>query len=156
VTTDANPGLTGKVAIIAGEPSEVILDVVATFAAHQMPVAVVVADRGAAAAAAAMYDATDVGVIAVTADPSDPAVWQRVAPHAEQRLGPIDVVVLSGPTDLRDAVLATLLPDMAARKRGVIIEIAAEVPDRQVPEGVRHYALSNASEVATAALEGAR
>lgn len=156
MTTDVEPGLAGKVAIVAGEPVETVVEVVRSFAAHRMPVAVVVNDRPAASRAAAMYDGTDVGVIAVTADPSDPAVWQRVGPHAEQRLGPIDVVVLSGPAALRDTVLATLLPDMAARKRGVVIEVGTDVANRQTPDGVTHFALTNTSKVATAAREGSR
>jgi hypothetical protein len=121
-----------------------------------MPIAVVTADRTVASAAASIYDSTGVGIVAVTADPADPAVWQRVGPHAEQRLGPIDVVVLAGPAAVRDLVVATLLPDMSARKRGVIIEIAADATDRRLADGVRHYALTDASEVAAAAREGAR
>jgi NADP-dependent 3-hydroxy acid dehydrogenase YdfG len=156
MTADSDPGLAGKVAIVAGEPGNVILDVVRAFSANQMPVAVVCADREATAAAASMYDGTDVGIIAVTADPADPEVWERVGPHAEQRLGPIDVVVLAGPPAVRETVIAALLPDMAFRKRGAIIEIAAEASARAVPEGVRHYALAGTAEVAEIAREGSR
>ena len=31
--------------------------------------------------------------VSVRADPADERVWARVAPHVEQRLGPIDVVI---------------------------------------------------------------
>jgi hypothetical protein len=156
VTSDDDPGLAGKVAIVAGEPAQVILEVVATFAANRMPVAVVVGDRQVASQAAAMYDGTDVGFIPVTADPADPTVWQRVGPHAEQRLGPIDVVVVAGPVAVRDLIVTTLLPDMASRKRGVIVEIAADASERPVPPGVRHFALPDASDIAIAAREGSR
>ena len=156
MTTDRYPDLAGKVAVVAGEPAEVILEVVRVFAANRMPVAVVAADRNTASAAAELFNGTDVGVIAVTADAADPAVWQRVAPHAEQRLGPIDVVVVAGRAAIRDLVAVTLLADMGARKRGVIIEISPDAATRAVPEGVTQYVLADATGVAAAAREGSR
>jgi NAD(P)-dependent dehydrogenase (short-subunit alcohol dehydrogenase family) len=139
VTTDHHPGLSGKVAIVAGTHTGTILDVVGAFATNRMPVAVVAPDRAAMTTAESLFADSDIRVIAVTGDPSEPALWQRVAPHAEQRLGPIDVVVLAGDAAMRDLVVATVLPDMAARRRGVIIELGPELAERRMPTGVHHF-----------------
>ena len=55
----------------------------------------------------------------VRADPRDPAVWERIAPHVEQRLGPVDGVVTDAPTAaIVDAVFG---PDFGRRGHGAVI-----------------------------------
>lgn len=56
------------------------------------------------------------------ADPGDPNVWERVAPHVEQRLGPVDGVV----TDPRCATVveAVFRPDLDRRGHGGVVVVA--------------------------------
>ena len=58
----------------------------------------------------------DTAAASVRADPTDVAVWDRVLPHVEQRLGPIDAVV----TDEAAAatVGAVAVPELRRRGRG--------------------------------------
>lgn len=154
MTTDVYPGLLGKVAVVAGTQNTALLEVVGAFAANRMPVAVVAPTRNVTTAAAGFFADTNLGVIAVTADPSDSAVWRRLAPHAEQRLGPIDIVVLAGELRMRDLVVGMLLPDMAARTRGVIIELGTARAMREMPTGVHHYLAAAATEVVALAATG--
>jgi NAD(P)-dependent dehydrogenase (short-subunit alcohol dehydrogenase family) len=69
----------------------------------------------------------------VRADPTDPAVWDRVLPHVEQRLGPIDAVVCDAAAA---RVLAPLVePDLRRRGHGSVLvpgpaDSAAEVLSR--------------------------
>jgi len=149
--TTARSDLTGKVAIVAGTDVETILAVIESFARHQVPVAVVAPDREALSRAADWFGAEAVGVVAVTGDPGDPALWQRVTPHAEQRLGPIDIVVLAGEVTMRDLVVNRLLPDMAARRRGVIVELGPDLTARTMPVGVHHHLATNPADAVLAA-----
>jgi len=55
------------------------------------------------------------------ADPADPATWDRVAPHIEQRVGPIDAA-LADPGAL-DAVRDAFEPDMLRRGHGAIVRL---------------------------------
>lgn len=153
MTVDRYPELAGKVALVAGTDARTVLDVVRALARNRMPVAAVAPDRVAMTTAAAEWTHGDASVIAVTGDPADPQLWHRVAPHAEQRLGPIDVLVLAGEPAMHDLVVAALLPDMAARARGVIIEVGAGA-GRDLPAGVQHYLATTASEVVKLAAVG--
>jgi NAD(P)-dependent dehydrogenase (short-subunit alcohol dehydrogenase family) len=158
VTTTARyPDLAGKVAIVTGTHADVVLDVVRAFVANQMPVAVVAPDHDA------MNDATDLfnetalaSGVAVTGDPSDGALWQRIAPHTEQRLGPIDIVVLAGDRATHDVVVAALLPDMAARRRGVLVEVGKDLQPRATPPGVHHFLTETAADVVRLAAIGSK
>ena len=53
------------------------------------------------------------------ADPADPGVWVRIAPHVEQRLGPVDGVV----TDAVSLVTAEAVfgPDLLRRGHGSVL-----------------------------------
>lgn len=57
-------------------------------------------------------------------DPTDPAVWQRVAAHIEQRVGPIDAVLCAPETT--EVVEATFSADMGRRGHGVILPLTPE------------------------------
>jgi hypothetical protein len=56
------------------------------------------------------------------ADPLDPATWDRLYPHIEQRLGPVDAV-LADPAAL-DVVETVFRPDMQRRGHGAIVALS--------------------------------
>ncbi|HEX4082339.1 MAG TPA: SDR family NAD(P)-dependent oxidoreductase [Acidimicrobiales bacterium] len=125
--------LAGKAVIVAGDQAATVVEVVRALAASGALVAVVAADRAIVDAAATGLDDQ---AFAMAADPTSEAVWSRIVPHVEQRLGPIDVVVTIGAAADRVPVAAAVVGDMAARGRGVVIEVG---PDPAGPtwDGVR-------------------
>lgn len=138
--------LTGKTVVVAGE-SALLVAVVRAFAGNGMLIAVAAADRGTVAAAVQAAEELGAMVMGVTTDPASRQAWERLRPQAEQRLGPIDIAVAIGPPSLRHATAAALVPDMAARRRGVVIEVD-DVLDRVEPLGgaVRHYGVASHGE----------
>jgi hypothetical protein len=112
--------LTGKAAIVAGDDA-----------------ATVVADRRTVDAAVAVAMGLEAQVFGMAADPASRDAWLRIVPHVEQRLGPIDVVVAIGEAANRAALPDAVVGDMAARRRGVVVEVG---PDPAGPrrDGVRH------------------
>jgi NAD(P)-dependent dehydrogenase (short-subunit alcohol dehydrogenase family) len=70
------------VVVVAGETDEVV------------PIAAALVDRGALVAVVHPTLGCERAAASFRADPTDPAVWERVAPHVEQRLGPVDLVVV--------------------------------------------------------------
>jgi NADP-dependent 3-hydroxy acid dehydrogenase YdfG len=68
-------------------------------------------------AAAAAHPATV--LLAYNADPGDPATWARLAPHIEQRVGPVDAALCT-PAAL-DATTATFADDMRRRGHGAVV-----------------------------------
>jgi NAD(P)-dependent dehydrogenase (short-subunit alcohol dehydrogenase family) len=56
-------------------------------------------------------------------DPTDPAVWQRVAAHIEQRVGPVDAVLCAA--DDADLLEATFGDDLRRRGHGAVIVLSA-------------------------------
>jgi NAD(P)-dependent dehydrogenase (short-subunit alcohol dehydrogenase family) len=127
--------------IVAGESSD-LLEVTRTLAANGVLLAVVAPDRTLVAGAVALAEAAEGVVFGITTDPSARQSWSRIAPHIEQRLGPIDVVVSIATPVTREVIAAALLPDMAARRRGVLIEAGVGVESRPTPAGVRHRAVT--------------
>jgi hypothetical protein len=142
------PDLTGKAIVVAGD-SRAIVAIVRSLAANAALVAIVAADRELVDESIQVAEALGASVVGMTADPSSPAVWERVAPHIEQRLGPIDVAVAAGPAVLREVVTAALLPDMAARHRGVVVEVDAIVAEATTTAGVRHRGIQTGAEGVT-------
>ncbi|HET7531428.1 MAG TPA: hypothetical protein VFJ98_10755 [Mycobacteriales bacterium] len=57
------------------------------------------------------------------ANPADPSTWGRLAPHIEQRMGPVDAVVVD-PAAL-EVVRATFGGDMRRRGHGAIVMLSA-------------------------------
>jgi hypothetical protein len=143
------PDLTGKAVVVAGD-SPGVTEVVRGLAANGALLAVVSANRSIVEQAVAVAESLDATVNGMTADPSSPAVWERIRPHIEQRLGPIDVVVALGGAALRRAVTDALLPDMIARHRGVLVEIDTHVELASVASapGVRHRGIQLGSAAA--------
>lgn len=103
--------LAGRVIIAAGE-GERIDAVVAALLDGDALVAVV-AQRTSASHAPAWF----------RVDPTDPEVWQRVVPHVEQRLGPIDAAVTTA--DVHELVSGLLETDMRRRGHGAVIDVDA-------------------------------
>jgi hypothetical protein len=138
------PDLTGKAIIVAGD-SRRLIEVVRGFAANAALLAIVAADRDIVDEAVQVAESLDAAVVGMTADPASAEVWERIRPHIEQRLGPIDVAVTIGAAPLRQAVSAALLADMAARRRGVLIEVDASVAPVATGDGVRHRGIETGS-----------
>jgi NADP-dependent 3-hydroxy acid dehydrogenase YdfG len=141
------PDLGGKVAVVSGD-HHATTEVVAALAATGCAIAVVARDRTRIDSAVAAAESSGVAVFGVVSDPADEATWHRVVPHSEQRLGPLDVLVALGTATTRAASIAAIAPDMAARRRGIVVEVGGADPRRQLPDGVRHR-LVTATEAAT-------
>lgn len=103
------PVLTGRVFIVAGSGSRLGEVADALVAAHAL-VAVVGSIPVSSEVAAHFH-----------ADPADEAVWERVVPHVEQRLGPVDGVI----TDQASRVIGERMvgPDFGRRGHGAVIAI---------------------------------
>lgn len=110
--TAGHMGAAGHVVVVAGRHRQ-FADLVRALTADGALVAYVTADGFIDEAAAS-----------VRSDPSDPSVWDRIAPHVEQRLGPVDVVVADAGTA---AVLETVFrADLVRRGHGDIVVAAAD------------------------------
>ena len=140
------PDLTGKVAVVSGA-GDVVTAVAGALAAHGTALAVVSASMETVNAAVAAAERHGVAVFGVTTDPADRGTWERVRPHAEQRLGPIDIVVAIGADAARQAVVAAMSPDMGARHRGVVIEVGEPGGLLPLPDNVRHRAVNAVGDV---------
>jgi hypothetical protein len=138
------PDLVGKVAVVCGDDATTAA-VVAALAASGVAIAVVAPTRKTVDAAIQAADSHGVGIFGVSGDPADPATWGRIGPHAEQRLGPIDIVIALGTDAAQDTVIAALLPDMGARQRGVVVEVGQRRLPSTTPTGVRRRAVFPAS-----------
>jgi NAD(P)-dependent dehydrogenase (short-subunit alcohol dehydrogenase family) len=116
-------GLAGRVVIVAGE-GERIEQVTASLLAGDALVALVTVT-------AAMTDAH----AWFRVDPNDPSVWDRVVPHVEQRLGPIDAAVTTA--GLHAQLTELLEPDMLRRGHGGVVDVDAA---RDVDDALRQLA----------------
>jgi siroheme synthase (precorrin-2 oxidase/ferrochelatase) len=113
------PVLAGRVVIVAGR-GDVFSAVARLLAADNALVAMVTTDAAVPEVAAHFR-----------ADPADPDVWERMVPHVEQRLGPIDAVV----TDNTGQAVADRLvgPDLHRRGHGAVVVVQPETdPDEVV------------------------
>jgi hypothetical protein len=135
------PDLTGKVAVVAGT-SSVLVHVMRELCRNRVTTALVVEDRALVSAATDYADELDLASLGIVADPSQRETWTRIAPHIEQRLGPIDIAVVIAPEATRMLVTTVLMPDMAARRHGVIVEAGAKVAARDMPDGLRHRSVT--------------
>jgi NAD(P)-dependent dehydrogenase (short-subunit alcohol dehydrogenase family) len=76
----------------------------------------------AGASVARIGDGPDEQVaLSVLGDPADPSAWARVAPHVEQRLGPVDAVVCDAACE--PAVTEVFAPDLRRRGREGIVRV---------------------------------
>jgi hypothetical protein len=115
---NVNPSLLGRVVVIAGS-HPTFPEVVATLVDAGALVAFVSADASASVAHAD-----------VRADPTDASVWDRVAPHVEQRLGPVDLVV--GDTASVVVLEAVFRADLVRRGHGDVLVAAPDVTPAQL------------------------
>jgi len=102
--------LTGRVVVVAG--AEAVLG----------PAAAALHDAGASVALVALADAArDDVTVHVRADPADADVWDRVAMHVEQHLGPVDAVVTDASAEA--VVRAVFAADLRRRGHGDIVVV---------------------------------
>ena len=104
-------GLAGRVVIVAGEGDR-IARIVPILLAGDALVALVASSSPLTNAHAWFR-----------VEPSDPAVWSRIVPHVEQRLGPIDAAVTTGV--IHSFVRDLLEPDMHRRGHGGVVDVDA-------------------------------
>ncbi|MGN6473021.1 MAG: SDR family NAD(P)-dependent oxidoreductase [Mycobacteriales bacterium] len=143
------PDLAGKVALVTGD-FRGLVDIVTELAANGVPMCVVAGDRSVVNTALTAAESSTGGVVGITAPPAEADTWQRVLPHAEQRLGPIDILVAAGSAPTRERVIGAALPDMAARRRGVIVEVGGDVPEAVSLPGVRRRSVVPGATTSTA------
>jgi hypothetical protein len=105
-----NAAVLGRVVVVAGE-HPAFPDLVNALTDAGAFVAFVSATRTVPSAGASFR-----------ADPADPSVWGRVAPHVEQRLGPVDVVVAEAAC--LTVVEPVFLPDLRRRGHGAVLTAA--------------------------------
>lgn len=75
--------------------------------------------------------------VAWAADPADPDTWERLYPHIEQRLGPVDAV-LAQPVAI-DLIETVFRPDMQRRGHGAIVPLSpAANPVTAIRTQLRH------------------
>jgi hypothetical protein len=99
--------LLGRVVVVAGH------------APTLASLAAALVDAGALVAFVAPNASAPTADAQVHADPADPQVWERIAPHVEQRLGPVDGVVTDAAT--RPTVEAVFGPDLLRRGHGAVL-----------------------------------
>ena len=136
-TAGRHAGLAGKTVVVAGtDPA--IVGIARALVREGTLLAVVSADHHLVAAVTRIAETAGTPMIGLTSDPSAAEVWERNAPHIEQRLGPIDIAIAIGPAELRELIAATFLPDMRRRHHGVFVEAGVDVPARELGDGVLH------------------
>lgn len=113
--------LVGRVVVVAGE-DEALARVAATAAAAGASVAVVSTSLPDDVAATVRF----------RADPRTAEVWDRLAMHIEQHLGPVDGVATDGASD--DVVAAVFDADLGRRGHGSVV---VPRPDEPADDVVR-------------------
>lgn len=148
------PDLAGKVAVVAGA-SSVLRESMRELGRNGVLCALVADDRDLVTAATDDADRLGIGSFGIVADAGNRDTWLRVRPHIEQRLGPIDIAVVIAPEAIRLLILSALIPDMAARRRGVLIECGSDVKRLDVPTGLRHREITAGAGTMTSNLAAA-
>lgn len=97
----------GRVVVVAGD-SAALADVAAQLV-----------EAGAFVAVVSTVVQVPAAHVAFRAEPADAEVWQRVAPHVEQRLGPVDAVVTD--QQLQPLVEGVFGADLRRRGRGAVV-----------------------------------
>jgi hypothetical protein len=113
----------GRVIVVAGDSDRI--DPITSTLLEAGAIVAVVTHASSSAAAQAWF----------RVDPADPDVWNRVVPHVEQRLGPIDAAVTT--TEIHALVRDLLEPDMRRRGHGGVLDVDAA---GDVDEAVRTLA----------------
>lgn len=112
-----NASLLGRVVVVAGS-HPTFPDLVAKLV-----------DAGAFVAFVSTTGGGPVAHAGFKTDPADPVVWERVAPHVEQRLGPVDLVV--GDAHTGQLLESVFRPDLVRRGHGDVVVAAPDAtPDQ--------------------------
>jgi hypothetical protein len=127
-TGESHLDLAGKTVVVAGMDAAIV-EIVRSLVRHRALLAIVSADHELVAATTQIAESANTPIIGLTTDPGSAEVWERNAPHIEQRLGPIDVAIAIGPADVRERVAATFLPDMRRRHHGLFVDVGTDVED---------------------------
>ncbi len=143
MTNGSADRLRGRVAVIAGDGAEIV-PLCQLLLARGVSLAVVAPDREDVQRSVADVADPSLTVVPITADPGSAEVWDRLVPHAEQRLGPIDLAIAVGAQTLRDLAHDRLVGDMVRRGHGAFIECDADVQARAVPEEIRYASFPRA------------
>ncbi len=174
--------LRGQVSIVTGGGRGIGRAVAMALAAEGMGVALVARTANQVHDTAAEVEAYGVPVLPVVGDVSDPGVVTRLLAHAEQRLGPIDLLVNNaGGTEARQGPLweadleetwavvetnlrgpmqlaAAALPAMIGRRRGRIVNVNSLAGTRpsstETGYSVSKAALSRLTDCLSTALRG--
>ena len=104
--------LVGRVVVVAGTQPQL----------QQVAEAVVAA--GARVAVVSPRLQVDGAVVVFRTEPGDASVWDRVAMHVEQHLGPVDGVVTDPPA--APVVTSVFAPDIARRGHGDVVVVTAD------------------------------
>lgn len=120
------PDLAGKAVVLAGTDGLVLGQLSTLLAGCRVAVAVVSPSRETVDAVVQECERHDLQGYGAVGDPTDSALWQRVLPHVEQRLGPIDGVVVEGEA-VAGPLVGLVSPDMRRRGRGVIVMVGRQV-----------------------------
>jgi NAD(P)-dependent dehydrogenase (short-subunit alcohol dehydrogenase family) len=115
---NVNPALLGRVVVVAGS-HPTFPDLVTSLV-----------DGGAFVAFVSAAGGGPVAHAGFKADPTDRTVWERVAPHVEQRLGPIDLVVADASTV--EVLEHVFRADLVRRGHGDIIRTTADATREQL------------------------
>ena len=107
--------LLGRVVVVAGEEVGLAAAADAAFRA------------GAQVAVVSTTLASTACTVRFRADPTDDSVWERVAMHVEQHLGPVDGVVTDGVA--QPVVSRVFGPDLDRRGHGDIVVVAGDPVD---------------------------
>lgn len=103
----AQVDITGRVLVVAGD--DPILDDVVRVAT----------DAGGRVAVVSAALSGDAATVRFRAAADDPAVWERVAMHVEQHLGPIDGVIADG--NCLTTVTQVFEADLRRRRHGAVV-----------------------------------
>lgn len=125
MATDPAHQLAGIVVVVAADDARLVQAATALLHSGAL-VGIVTANDAAVTALADLPGGGNVGVpMAFHAEPSEDASLGRIAPHLEQRLGPVDVVV-ADPASLASAS-RVFGPDLARRGHGDVVLLDDDV-----------------------------
>src|SRR5581483_1761841 len=103
----------GEVAVVIGADEPAARDLIDRLVSASSRVALVGRDRAVLEEQAARFQGRGSEAFALTVECTDAAAVERLRTHVEQRLGPIDLLVLVGlPRESRTVVTAAFEPDM--------------------------------------------
>ena len=141
--------LRGRVGVITGAESTAGTEVARALAAEGASLMLIAQPGAHARALAEELSATyDVRCFPASLDVTDPAAVDRIVMHAEQHLGPVDVLVNTVPGRMTEA----LQPTMVQRGRGHIVNVEPAPPGRPASSTVTVVNVADGADPAGAVL----